>query len=446
MDQINALIKYWKKSGITLNKSLPIGARVGRAFELLIRISNESGRPLPPEECLLAAHMVAGYGAASFMIEKEGFDRADIFSNGEVIACRTFSGYRSKPVKIKRKECLKTTKEWIKNDTEMHANCGLRLDIYAKNSRFEKRKFATVYAKHPAPYPLLCYQGVAASASNTELISYIWMAIESGASIAFIGNECAAAKSIFSLLSLLPGNGKIIMLSGNRIWLEEYRGITLLKPAKSKILEQTSSILASRAMLVVSDSPEDSSIQAAFQAGASGIPFMINLGSIKANDTIKVLFSNPYRIARDHLSALDLVIELDDNGRILNIWELKWAEKSIISPPTYGYRMVNMISNGRINRQLLESSEIGSLYIRINPSSISSFKKELDFRSKYLISEGCKAEQAGHSATYFMSRIFGFPRKRIKYAKSRMASADGLSGVTARTEGCGPSRPGPTPG
>ena len=161
---------------------------------------------------------------------------------------------------------------------------------------------------------------------------------------------------------------------------------------------------------------------------------------------VRVLLSSPYSIPRGLINALDLIVKVDNNGRVSCIWELKWAEKSTISSHVYGYKLINMMGNEGINSALLKYSEAANLNIRTNPSSIPSFENEIAIRSEYLRLSGHNTERAGHSAAYFMMRVFGNPHKRIKYGKSRIAFAYGLSGVTARTEGCGPSRPGPTPG
>ena len=417
MSNLSAIIRMCEKKGVAINKHMPVDARIGLAAEQIMALSQESGNRISGEECIIASHMLAGYGRASFIMEKHGFNRVDIFPNGKVFAYGPFPKYKRIPIKMKKEKCFGSIKEAIKNDAEMHYNGRLMLEVYAKAVKLAQNKFATLYSKTAPPAPLSCYAN--ASTEDLEKISCLWMALESGMGIAFTGEESAVGKAIFSFLSLLPSNGKIAMFSKNRVWLDAYPNIILSDClAKEKGGKVMSGIVGLRVMLAASDAPEECCIRRAFEASNYGIPFAINLGDIAVEDSVRVLLSSPYNISRELISALDLIVQIDNNGMISGMLELKWAEKSITSPPIYGYKITNMAEKGPINKMLLKSSEIAKFYTRINPSNISSFEKEIALRSRYLCIEGRKAVRAGHSSAYFATRFFGFIHKRIKYSKS----------------------------
>jgi len=208
-----------------------------------------------------------------------------------------------------------------------------------------------------------------------EMLSYLWIAIETRHSIVILGNDRDSRISMLNALSaFIPSNEKVVTLEQeiNAVkWDGIWNTIALYGRFYNHIAakDQIRDSIARAPGLILVDEMCGDECKELFHNANKGISF---IGTMQfesgKDDLISKLMEKPLKVAANGISALDLAISIqkhDGSGwSVQDITEYKWLSKAEISD---GIKVqeADMVQVCPISPSALDESKVMAAYCRM---------------------------------------------------------------------------------
>jgi len=243
---------------------------------------------------------------------------------------------------------------------------------------------------------------MAGGMTNANVLSYLWLAVESNLNIIIAGAPASGKTTLMSaLLSFVPKYKRIITIEEDINELKFYPNVTNVVSLYGsryynmvQTREQVINALRMRPDRLVVGEIRSSETKELFAGANIGIPFMTTLHSNEGGIAIlKRLVTKPMDVDWQALSALDLAVyvrqESNFKRTLSGISEYKWLSRAeeINNTQAFGddaVSILQIVENGELNTEILKNSKVIAAYSRQHSVTKNSAVKEMQARASYL--------------------------------------------------------------
>jgi archaeal flagellar protein FlaI len=263
-------------------------------------------------------------------------------------------------------------------------------DVTTRGPSFTIRKFVQI--------PLSPIDLMNRKTLSSELLSYLWMAVENGASILIAGGAGTGKTTILNVLSMfVQPNAKIVSIEDTRElnlthenWIPSVTRISFMKGiGEVTMFDLLKSSFRQTPDYVIVGEVRGKEAFVMFQGMASGIPAMGTMHAGRVDDVIYRLETPPINLSPSLIDTLDLVIIMtharekgESSRRVKEIDEIQSvdSETGKVREIKYYYWLPDKDDFGRYAG---DSSYLQELS-RIRGRTLEEIKKELDSRRAVL--------------------------------------------------------------
>lgn len=240
------------------------------------------------------------------------------------------------------------------------------------------------------------------STINYDSAAYLWIAIESGASILISGAPASGKTTLLSsLIALAPAHSRVITIEEDVNELKFYPNVQSVVALNGfrhgkgvDVRSQVINSLRMRPDLLVVGELRGEETRELFTGANFGVPFLATIHSSEAGiSVIKRLMVNPMSVQQESLSSLDISVQMTHNGfgsrLVTGITEYKWLSRAEIlgGGIKIGEDMLStneVALNAAVDQKALSESKIIEVYSKKKSVSKSQALKELRKRADFL--------------------------------------------------------------
>jgi hypothetical protein len=233
-----------------------------------------------------------------------------------------------------------------------------------------------------------------ASHTDKMVLSYIWLAIESGYNVLVLAEKDAeSAGFIRAISNFIPPYKTAIYVQGNGILDSRLNFLNIVGPkrADQKILRGI--VQGQNPDALIMENSERDCINWLLSQSKYGTQFIAPLdGNFLNRQLVRALLSKQFRVGRQDINMLDIAVILEKAGsttRIASMTEYKWIdrwevdmEKGSIIPKRY--ENMRMLNGNMLDMKSIRNSKIVKKHARLNLISEEAAIGELTDRAMFL--------------------------------------------------------------
>jgi hypothetical protein len=263
-----------------------------------------------------------------------------------------------------------------------------------------RRKMVKYSAKMNQDYDVGLDKLLEIGVTNTEVLSYLWLAIDAGKNILITGPEFSGKKQLlFALSPFIPKYEKVLVFGNGTRNTRYYNNFVSFVSDGRVSGNQIKSSRSHNANRIILDKINGPEARELFSCANYGIPFLTTLDFClqcgKVADTLK---EKPTNVAPNTINMLDVVVSMTPGSHsvwgIESIDEFRWLSRSEIwieeakTLKDFYFKITNMVEKGKLSRAVLKGSKVIEAYGNFNLLGTEEVKVELDKRTSFLEDPG----------------------------------------------------------